>query len=312
MKSYFLDDYHLTCAQTGYSCFLPEYGLQHLQIAWKERDIIHGTIALFELIPLIGLLVSIFEKFLASQYHPFDPSAIPASFVRYTVIKEGSQEGCLGSVEVEKAKRICQELNKKNTNGVYFSESKIPDQISGGTCSSMAFDFANRYLEMRKNASPEEIFEKIGSDYSQSSQDFRTTQAAFNAIGMAPGADPPKDYNRAKIDAMLRFYNRRVIAASDEIDIQNNGAIAKMKKVLREFKEGVFIFRILMPGDNEKGEIQGHSTVLIRNGNQMFFYEPCSGIIQIDEGYESTSLSRFLFYFNQSWHTNLARLYQIA
>lgn len=311
MRTILLDDYNLTSTQTAYSCFISEYGLQHMKTAWKEKDVIHGMIGVFELLPLVGFIISLFERIIASRYLPTDPSAIPLSFIRYTVIQPGSQVDCSGAIEIDQAKQICQKLNSKNTNGIFFSESKLVSHLYNGTCSAMSFDFANRYLELRKTLSPKQAITQIAPDYEKSSQVFRTTQAAFNTICRAPGMDQ-KDFNRAKIEGMLCLYNRHVVNASEGFDITQNSAISKIRKILKELKPGVHIIRMILPASSDKGEMLGHTTVLIQDEGKQFFYDPCSGTRKLKKGYESTTLCKFFHTFQQAWNTYSGRFYQIA
>ena len=311
MKSYLLDDYNLTCTQSIYSCLVSEIGLKHLKTGWKEKEAVHIAIGLLELIPLFGLIATIFEKAVASQYQPYDAYSIPARFIRSTVVKTGSQNDCSGAVEVDKAKKICERLNQVKPNGIYFSDAKVDTTISGGTCSAMSFDFANRYMELRKNHTPDEIINLIGSDYERSSQAFRTTQAAFNTIGKAAG-ETSEDFKQAKIDAMLHLHNRKVILASEPFDLKEQAALTKIRKILREFTEGVFIVRVLLPKDNEKEENFGHSTVLIRDGDRQLFYDPFQGVLNIEKGFESTTLCSLLMNFLAFWEIHAGRIYQIA
>ncbi len=311
MKNYFLEDYNLTSTQVAYSCVLSEYGLRHLKTAWKEKDVTHGLIALLELTPLVGPILSIAERVLASQYYPLDPTSIPPSFIRFKVLKIGSQNGCNGFVETEKAKKICERLNQKPSNGIHFSKSRLINTINMGTCSAMAFDFANRYIEMRKTLSPEEVIERIGSDYEHSSQEFRTMQAALDTIHKKKGA-VFKDFNQAKMEAMLRFYGRRVIKASEIIDLTQKSMLAKTRKILRDFQQGIFILRIIRPHTNDKGEHYGHTAVLIRDGDKQYFYDPGKGVSEIEQGYESTTLCDALLGFKNMWYTYLGRIYQIT
>src|SRR5690606_27855909 len=137
------------------------------------------------------------------------------------------------------------------------SESNVVPSLMNGACTAMTFDFANRYLEMRKTHSPEEIIDRIGADYERTSQTLRTRQAAFNAIGKVPGQNP-KDFSQAKINAMLRFHNRKIECASEAFNIREKNALAKIRKIMKNYQEGVFIIRSLWPANNDKGEVLGH------------------------------------------------------
>lgn len=58
-----LDNYELSSLKVLQSLIVSEYALRHVKKAWEGRSVLHLTIALIELLPIVGIIVSLFERF---------------------------------------------------------------------------------------------------------------------------------------------------------------------------------------------------------------------------------------------------------
>jgi hypothetical protein len=232
--------------------------------------------------------------------------------LRCEIIKPSTDDDCNGSVNLCQAKSVCQKLND-NPEHVLFHVNTIDGYLEGGACSAMSFDFVDNYLKKRQKMSPEEAIEAIGDNYRKCSEFFRSVQAAFNTICKDP-QNPVDDFKKAKIAAMMRLYDRNVIAVSDEINLQNDPmkTLQKINSILKKFSKGVFIIRCIQSANNSKDENYGHSMVLIRDQEKQYFYNPENGVYQLMRGYEDLFLSQFLYDVNNHWAVPKSRFYQIV
>lgn len=312
MSSLLLDNYNLSSTERFTSLAVSEIGLRHCRKAWNERDVVHGLIGLLEIIPFLGAILSFMEMFFASLVtsQEIEMAKLPA--FRVKLIKSGSQNDCSGNVETDKAKAICAHLNSSPEKGVAFQEHRVTAFIMGGTCSAMSFEFADRYLKAKEaGLSPEEAIDRISPDFEQSNLEFRTRQSAFNTICKSMKKEAG-DFKKAKIAAMLRFHQRKVVKASDCFDLDKGDSLKKIEKILKQFQQGVFVVRCILENRSEKGEAFGHSTILIRDGGQNYFYDPAKGISELETGYEASVLHELLSAHNRQWGIYSGRIYQIA
>lgn len=235
-------------------------------------------------------------------------------------IKPGSQEEKDGDIYPGLAEYHCEVLNEfsKETH-VLFSADRLESNLTGGTCSAMSFKFADTYLKRRPSSAPEQIFEDIGDLYEQSSKIFRTRQAAFNTIHKDP-AHPSTDFMRDKIDAMLRLYDRKITDASEPFSMkvlflegpsskELQKTEGKITSFLNKYPEGVFVVRCILPEQNDKEEHCGHSTILIREGDKSYFYDPNEGISEIPS--DPKALVDVLSPMMQRWGIPNGRIYKI-
>lgn len=228
----------------------------------------------------------------------------------YKVIKEGSQTLNKGEIDWVQAHKTTEKLNKF-VKGVVFLKNALTPFIEGGTCSAMAFEFLDQYLLHREKLSPEKVIETISPNFETSSLFFRTRQAAFNTIQKDP-EHPVSDFRRAKIEAMLKLYNIKVLDASDEVDITEKESLHKIKTILKKFENSFLILRILRPSKNHKEEKYGHSMVLIRDQGREYFYEPNQGVIEINKKYTAKAIHEFLIKLEDSWGISHASFYQVS
>ncbi len=275
----------------------------HLKAASEGYNPINAINGIAELIPIIGLLLSQIEKTLA-----------PISF---KVIKAGSMNECIGPIDKAHALNVCDILNKEKTTGVRFPKNLLIPGLKdgilllGGTCSAMSFDFADRYLRLRKTHSSEIAITALGDEFKTSSVVFRTRQAAFNTISKNHH-NPSDDFGKAKIQAMLAFHKRKVVEASEHIYLPHSSSVEKIGKILNRFQQGVFVIRSIQEAENQKDEVQGHSTILIRDGEKQYYYDPGKGVSEIESGYEATTLHKFLREHSRIWNIPSARIYKIS
>lgn len=230
-------------------------------------------------------------------------------------IKEGTQEENRGEIDVSLAQDYCDALNDlSEKTHVAFSADRLQNPLTGGTCSAMAFEFINDYLTNRLSSNPEKIIHEMGDKYQRSSEKFRTHQAVFNTLHR-DAQYPSDDFMRDKIGAMLRFYDRTITDASERfyIEFGTKNEIEQAKETIASFldnyPEGIFVVRSILFGTNDKGEEYGHSTVLIREPDKTFFYDPNQGIFELSN--ESQDVVDILKPMMQKWVVPFGRIYKV-
>lgn len=232
-------------------------------------------------------------------------------------MKPGSQDKCSGPIEFNLGEDYCDALDDlKESTRIAFSKDRLVDSLTGGSCSAMAFEFADDYLRRRPFASAEEIIDEISPKYRLSSLAFRTIQAAFNTIHRDP-VYPSYDFMRDKIGAMLRFYDRMISDSSELFYTESctaeedTDSLKKIESFLTQFEEGVFVIRCLAPKDNDKGEAYGHSTIFIKAAKGQYFYDPDKGIFRLTEGFEAEGLHQLVKKMMLRAAASFGRIYKI-
>ncbi len=233
-------------------------------------------------------------------------------------ICHGNQDECSGPIDYSLGQDYCDALDDlKESTRISFSEERLVRDLTGGSCSAMAFEFADDYLRRRPFASAEEIIHAIGPKYRQSSLAFRTVQAAFNTLHRDP-ITPSHDFMRDKIGAMLRFYDRTISDSSDLFFTErctpkeDANSLKKIELFLSQFEEGVFVVRCLFPDDSDKGEAYGHSTVFIKTADGQYFYDPDAGIFRLTEGSEANGLHQLVKKMMLRSAAPFGRIYKIT
>lgn len=200
------------------------------------------------------------------------------------LLTRGDQQDCNGGIIQAEALKICQLLNERRKTGVIFNinySELTQARTRGGTCTAMSMDYLHHYLTRSKDISGKDKIIQFILDtslqYKKSSIEFRTQQAAFNAIQKAP-AELSVDFKKSKIDSLLQFYGHKIDDSylPIEFDITTSNS-QSMASTLQNLPNGAFIIRALKPSDNEKGEEHGHTTALIKEQDEIFFYDPNYG-----------------------------------
>src|SRR3990167_9256952 len=117
MSCYLLNNYSLSTCEVFQSLFVSEYGLRHLEAANAKEEYRwgHRMIALIELCPLMGLLVSIIEAIVSKCFKQDQKVEIPQK--REWVFK-GSQRDSNGPVDMMVAEAIRDELEAISPEGI--------------------------------------------------------------------------------------------------------------------------------------------------------------------------------------------------
>ena len=196
-----------------------------------------------------------------------------------------SQQDCDGEVDVSISAAIIDQLNAKivehGVSGIYFDKSRLEGEVYGGTCSSMALEFATRFRKLDDSLSLVDRIDAIKDDFFTSGSFFRNEQAAMNTISVKPGHKEPLF---RKVQALALSHDFIVDKPQDEFYFQSTEAQARFNHLFFSLENGIHFIRVIQPPKKEdllslkKQEVVGHSMILIRNFCQYALYDPCRGV----------------------------------
>jgi len=253
----------------------------------------------------------------------------------YTLISAGSQIGRDGVVDQTVSNRVCATLNGFHPNGVIFDPSKMNSYLTGGTCSAMTLQFLKDYRAIPKciqnlvddkvtgqglnalgynySSSALETLKKISDKYRTSSPAFRNIQMAYNTIKQC---GTPNDFKKAKMEALVKYENP-TLSLKDPAEI-NLDPLGDITTFYNNAPEGIFVGRLLRPlltdadfmdpTKRDKAECYGHTTLLIKEKGQVFYYDPGIGVIQV---HTPAQLGLALSWQAHRWALLSIRFYQV-
>ncbi len=314
MKSYFLSDYNLSYRQIVQSFVLSEYGLRHLQASKKRSKTRwgHRFIAVVELCPLIGLIVSIIERILVGYRNR--SHAKKASQQRTISFFNGSQEECEGWISREQAEKIRFFLQNRAEPGIRFNKNKIPVRLEGGTCSVMALQFADIFFKLFQDRCWDKVterIEKIKKYFLKSSMNRRNIQAAFNTIEVIHPLEK-HDYLRNKVASMANLYRFKINLCSPEIEIDKIEKTPSYQRIIENLKKGVYFVRLVKIMENDKLEEKGHSFIYVKTKELSLFYDPNGGPVQFPATQTFKVLAERLKIVRDRFQVPTARFYRLV
>jgi hypothetical protein len=319
MRDYFLPNYNLSCLELLQSIVVSEYGLRHLRQAdlQPERKWGHHLIAAIEFIPILGQIAMLVE-WVAFQvmFHPDSLDSTPQKELLF----KGTQEQCDGAVNPTKVLRLVNNLNQRKEHGIVFNQRKIVPLISGGTCTAMAFDFAENFFKLRKvhvmtghysNNLFLNSIRNLGQRFANSSEEMRIEQAAFNTIEVMSHLSE-RDIAKNKVQSLANLHNFKIDHASEEISVDRDNYERIVKEEVSKLPDGLYLLRTIEPYDNVKREMHGHSMIYVKNQKEGFFYDPNEGTRYMKEVDHLSELSRVLTNCHRLFNTSKARFYRLA
>lgn len=272
--------------------------------------------------PLIRMFVSSGQKHSLTLWKPFNTEKANG----FSFVTRGSQIGKNGSYELKDPKIAFTTLNASAPNSIYFDANKIKSTLSGGVCSAMSFRSIKRYRKFRSTGmSPAASVRAIGKEFDTASAEFRSIQAIYNTISRKQDAQgnlaQTEDFKKDKIEALLKFDNPEcsVMRSSEDINLNDLDATSKITALFDSLPEGIFIVRALNPliSDSDKQQVEfaskeeryGHTTYLIKEEGENFYYDPSIGFVHITAPEQVDSILRWE---NFRWNIPSVRFYQVA
>lgn len=250
---------------------------------------------------------------------------------RYVVISKGSQIGKDGKICQSIAKNAITLLNRFSPEVVTFDASRLKLSLEGGTCSAMTFRVLKLYLEADPQIDMITTLKSIGSKVEVATLEFRTIQAAYNTIGKSlavlSGKLESSDFNKDKIEALLNLENLQAAIGntSHPINLDESNSLQQIISEVNQMSDGPWIVRSLSPidamevdtgketVDSEelkcKGEKYGHTTLIIKKKERLFYYDPAIGILQL---VDSAQIHTILKWQDYRWTLPEIRFYEIC
>ncbi len=222
-----------------------------------------------------------------------------------------------GETDLVKASKFVDRLNAGSSRAmpcISFNQARLKgNQISGGSCSAIAFRVAKEALSVLKSLKENKELTPSSRERSFASQlsrfvqiqeqiatgeaaekkreqlEFRTEQMALNTITV----DRKQSGNAVaeKVSAMAPFYGLKVVESSSELGVRGNDQLeAQLSKQTRSLKEGVYFLRIITEENNYKREQQGHSIVYIKTGDAEYYFDSQLGFYHLFPEVTKTNL----------------------
>jgi hypothetical protein len=179
----------------------------------------------------------------------------------------------------------------------------------------MALNFANRMSRIGKEnaVGSEEFLQKtqaLRGEFNKSSEAMRIHQAAFNAI-VVNRAEGGGDVTRSKVQSLSNLYGYQIDYASKTIEIGDPNAREQVKDELDQMPDGIYFARQILPTDNDKLEVYGHSYVYGKQGEHGFLYDPNQGVRYLFREHHRAVLERMRYTF-ETFRTHTARFYRLS
>lgn len=234
----------------------------------------------------------------------------PAEEREYALLSKGTQRGKDGPVDVREAKITAQFLAEYAPQTVNFNSNNVANYLEGGTCTAMTMHFLRNYLIAKENGlTTRQAIQSIAPKFATSGFNFRTKQAAYNTIERR-SPSPHDVFQKDKIEALLNWENSNltITRASKLININEN-CIDLINHVYNSAPEGEHIVRALCPNyTNSKEEAYGHTTLLIKGEEGVYYYDPAVGILELNH---PTQLRMVLEWQNARWSIPAVRFYTV-
>ncbi len=238
------------------------------------------------------------------------------SSIRHTrQVTAGSMMDGYGPVNVPLVNRLMEDLNQKAPSGIFFDPKHLEYQLSGGVCSAHSISFIKDLLSSNEPSFHKRVI-KCAQNYSTSSTTLRTHQAALNAISKVE--DPPEDFMKAKIEALVALHNLEIdYASADNVFINSqqysDSGVDKSDfyNAVEKLPEGIFLIRAISKEDNHRGECYGHSMAFINSKDGQYFFDPSYGCTQIASGEVKKKLYDCVAGQCSTWGLNYPRFYRL-
>jgi hypothetical protein len=182
----------------------------------------------------------------------------------------------------ERVRVVFEKIYAMREEGIIFNPDKITEYVEGGTCSAKTLAFADSYAEMRKNAAPHENrfwndLQGLRVNTVQAREEMVCRQIAFNTIEVVKN-NQEIDYARNKVQSLANFHEFRINYASVITNIIDRFFKDELDAVMGEIPSGIYLVRVLLPSDNEKLEIKGHTILYIKENELGLYYDPNEGL----------------------------------
>jgi hypothetical protein len=166
----------------------------------------------------------------------------------------------------------------------------------------------------------------FGPKVKTSNEEFRSIQSAYNTIERRMDEDtktdiPSDDFSADKVNALLHYElpGLNATPSSTDVEMLENDSLQQLTEAVDGLNEGVFIARSLRPLDTHKDEAitkhmvkeeqYGHTTFLIKEQGNLFYYDPGIGSNQLTT---VSQLHMLMKWQAHRWGLPETKFYQVA
>lgn len=208
-------------------------------------------------------------------------------------------------------------------SGIIFEPHRLNSDLRFGTCSAMSLDFGNEVLSRcmgQSDVESVECLKGIAENYRTSGRKFRDIQAGLNTIGAL--IHRGSDVMFKKAAALACYWDLKIVEAlppflPPDFTASRLGDTEIVADIVNA-SEGVhFIRSIRNQLSNRKAEFCGHSTLLIKLGNVLAYFDPNRGLFIADAAKASVSdfaksVRNLLAEDSREWKLGCQRLYLLT
>ena len=208
-----------------------------------------------------------------------------------------------GPVDVKKAASIVDFLNgyaRRKAPGVTFNAKKIHGKLEGGACSAIALRVGREAValiqaidegRLNDRQVKEKLRQYVTAIHAEGAnknlvgrlfrENIRSIQAAFNTINVSSSLTP-EVAAKAKVRAIAAYWGLDITTSTQALKITGTSAFeAQLAREMDGLGPGVYLVRIVQPAQNEKREVQGHSTIYIKHSKFAFYFDVNIGLYDI-------------------------------
>lgn len=220
-----------------------------------------------------------------------------------------------------------------------------------GVCSAMSLSVASHFLDYKRQCegwapvpnttdtppSPLTFLTKATGAFKNGAPvTVSASQAVFSAIQVHRNVNPtppnlglyPLDEPRTKIEALASFYNLEVTRVSRPVGTAQDGLYSRIAAAIDDVttdgEDGVYLMRALrscagpvssiyLRACEAKNERYGHSTLIVREAGDDYFFDPRYGLMDVERS--NLSLPQFLQWMIEVQKSiarfDMVRLYQL-
>ncbi|MGE3954882.1 MAG: hypothetical protein AB7F31_06845 [Parachlamydiales bacterium] len=188
-----------------------------------------------------------------------------------------------GTVDPKRVAQVVEGLNMRARGLPVVFRAKGIEKLEGGSCSSLSLRVVEQILpylnepnlmERTKEVvkAPDTEAQKRNNECDRLREGYRIQQAAFNAFSLT---DRNGDHSVEKISAFVRYYGLEVEESTLQLTVDSS---LSLKGPLGLMGPGLYLLRIVKGADNDRGEVHGHSAIVVKMGTSILYFDVNYGL----------------------------------
>ncbi len=207
---------------------------------------------------------------------------IPKPIDNYLFQREAYCSNC--EQQVEQSQNAFNQLSEMRPSYVGFNLSALVPFDGAGTCSAMALDFMARYkTECELFPSEEErsyCIQSFQPFYRMDNDTFISRQAAYNTIRIDQeiAGSAPELIKAQKMQSLANFHHLLLEPATDSLLLSEIiDRKVNLAAIINNLPDDTYVIRAHYPYENHKGELYGHTMILVKNKALTVFFDNSQG-----------------------------------